>query len=355
MIKLKITIILIGLFVLVTSCSYINKLKEELSKKDTDKKETTTEGQKEKTVSGNENDLKFYNTYIDVINKISAAADDLNKDYLNEIPNPKSLRKSSFILAVSSSNQLGTIESLIKQYKRSYYDNGELAKLESDNREMKKDIENDFQSTLNSLEDYHRIAVKVIGYYQNKEYQNDLSRAVGYDEEMKGAYSKYKDAFTKFNGTVKRYKPKRVQRNPDDYSNPDEKAVAILLNTYENALDKAEAFYSKFENFKKGDNADEILETVNDYEKAFETDKNKVLSISFSDRTKYMKYSFEDYFSKTVTDFLRESKKFLDNIKSSKMDERKFNDGYNVVIRYYNYMIDSYNSSIITLNSYKVY
>ena len=337
----------------LTSCSLVDKLKERLANKQ-DNKETTTEPTKEKTKSGNENDLKFYNTYIDVVNKISSAAEDLQKDYISEVPEPKSLRKSSFVMVVSANIQLGNVESLIKQYKRSFYDNGDLAKLTADNQDMKKEIEEDFKATLSSLESYFTTAQKVIGYYNDKDYEKDISPASGYDDEMKAAYNKYKDAFDKLNNDLKKYRPKRNVRNPEDYSNPDEKAVAVLLNTYENSLEKAEDFYDMFEKFKKGDDVQPLNQSVDALEKSFQSDKNTVESTPFSDKTKYMKYNFEDYFSKTVNDFVTQWRKFAGEL-NGKMDERKFSDRYNDIVRYYNYMIDSYNSSINTANSFQVY
>ncbi|MFI5145178.1 MAG: hypothetical protein ACHQJ4_06230 [Ignavibacteria bacterium] len=352
---LKFTTLSIIIFAFLTSCSLVDRIKEKLSSKQTDKKETTTtEETKEKTKSGGENDLKFYNTYIDVVNKISSAAEDLQKDYISEVPEPKSLRKGSFVMVVSANIQLSTVESLIKQYKRSFYDNGDLAKLTADNDDMKKEIEGDFKATLSSLENYYTVGQKVIGYYNNKDYEKDVSLASGYDDDMKSAYNKYKDDFNKFNSDLKKYRPKRNQRNPDDYSNPDEKAVAVLLNTYENTLEKAEDFYDRFEKFKKGDDIQPMNSAVDALDAGFQSDKNKVESTAFSDKTKYMKYSFEDYFTKTVNEFVSEWKKFSGSL-SGKMDERKFNDGYNDVVRYYNYMIDAYNSSINTANSFQVY
>lgn len=350
---LKFTVISLIAFSFLTSCSLVNRLKEKLSQKSEDKKETT-EQTKEQTKSGNENDLKFYNAYIDVENKISAAAEDLQKDYISEVPDPKSIRKGSMVFVIGSSVQLNSVESVIKQYKRSYYDNGELAKLTADNTEMKKDIEDDFKATLTALENYFTTAKKVIGYYNDKEYEKDLSPAQGYDEDMKSSYGKYKDAYNKLNSDLKKYRPKRNQRNPDDYSNPDEKAVAVLLNTYENTLEKAEDFYDLFEKFKKGDDIQPLNSAVEALDKSFQSDKSAVESAPFSDKSKYMKYTFEDYFTKTVNDFVSQWKKFAGDL-NGKMDDRKFNERYNDVVRYYNYMIDSYNSSINTVNSFQVY
>ena len=352
---IKVIVSLTIIFFLLTSCSIINRVKEKLSKKENDKKEVTTNDTKEITKSNGENDLKFYNTYIDVVNKMSTTTESLQKDYLSEIPDPKSLRKNSLVLVVSASFELSSLETLIKQYKRSYYDNGDLAKMISDNEDMKREIESDFKTTLSALDEYYNTAKKVIDYFQNKDYQSDLSKATGYDEEMKESFKKYLEAFNKFNDTVKKYKPQKVFRNPDDYVDPDEKAVAILLNTYENTLEKAEAFYDKFENFKQGNDPVPISLSINELENSFNTDKNAVESAPFTDKTKYMKYSFEDYFTRTVNDFLKQSRKFIDKIKASKTGDKKFTDGYNDVVRYYNYMIDSYNSSIGTVNSYKSY
>ena len=355
MFKVKISIILFNLFFLFTSCSIINKVKEKLKSDKPAEQETTTSGEKEKTKSGSESDLNFYNEYIDVLNKISQPVEDMQKDYLNEVPDPKNLKKNSMIFAISSSIQVSSLESVIKEHKRSYYDNGELAKLTCDNAEMKKEIEEDFKSALTSMENYLSTAKKVIAYYQDKEYQTNTSSAAGYDDEMKSSYKECKESIDRLGDALKKYKPKKVVRNPDDYPNPDDKAVAVLLNTYENSLEKAEDFYDKFEKFKQGDDTQPIQEAINALDNSFQQDTKTVESTPFTDKTKYMKYSFEDYFTKTVNDFLKESRKFIDNNKNSKMNEKKFNEGYNDVVRYYNYMIDSYNSLIGTVNSFKSY
>jgi tryptophanase len=82
---------------------------------------------------------------------------------------------------------------------------------------------------------------------------------------------------------------------------------------------------------------------------------NKVQSTEFTEKTKFMKYNFEDYFNKTVTDFVKETRKFLDTVAGKKMKDDEFNRGYDNVINYYNYMINSYNSSIGVLNTFQFY
>jgi len=47
--------------------------------------------------------------------------------------------------------------------------------------------------------------------------------------------------------------------------------------------------------------------------------------------------------------------KFNKDLKKGKMNERDFGLAYDNVVRSYNYMINAYNSSITTVNSFKVY
>ena len=352
MYKIKYFITIIVILFLTASCSILNKLKE----KEADQREVTVSEEKEKTTDKKSpEDLKFYNTYIDVVNKISQNIEELHKSYLEEVPEPKTLKKNSMVFLIRTNISVGELERLIKDYKRSFYENGDLGKLKADNTDMQKEIETDFKAMLSVLEDYYRTASKVMDYYEDKLYEKDISPAAEYDDEMKASYEKYKTAIDKLNSSVKKYKPKREQRDLSKISNPDEKSIAALMNVYENTLDKAETFYEKFEKLENNGETGELQSILSDLEKGFEADKNVVESVMFSDKTKYMKYSFEDYFSKTVSDFIKEAKKFLDDAGNKKIKERDFNGGYDDVVRYYNNMINAYNSSISTLNSYQAY
>jgi hypothetical protein len=336
---------------ITVSCSIIDKLKQKTEQKE----ETVTEQTEEITSKTSDEDLKFYNAYIGVVNKISGAVEQVHKSYLSEVPEPKSVRKGSMIFVIASDVHLGSLDRVIKEHKRSFYDNGDLAKLKPDNEEMKKEVEAKFKTTLTALEDYSNTARKVIDYYKNKEYEKDLSPAASYDEDVKTSYNKYIEAFDRFKAAVKKYKPARDRKDPDEISNPDERSAAILMDAYENTLDRAEEFYEKFQRLERSDDVSGIRNILDEFDKGFDTDKNKVASAQFTDRTKYMKYSFEDYFTKTVTDFSKEAKKFLDDVQGKKMSEKQFLDGFDDVIRYYNHMIDAYNTSINTLNTFTVF
>ena len=290
-----------------------------------------------------------------MVNKLSGAAEQVHKSYLSEVPEPKSIRKGSMIFVIGADVYLMSLDRVIIEHKRSYYDNGELAKLNPDNAEMKKEVEAEFKTTLSALEDYYNTTRKVIDYYKNKGFEKDLSLAVSYDGEMETIYNKYIESFDRLKSAVKKYKPARDRKDPDKISNPDERSAAILMDAYENTLDRAEEFYDKFQRVEKNDDISSIRKLLDEFEKGFDTDKNKVASAEFTERTKYLKYSFEDYFTKTVTDFSKEARKFLDEVQGKKMSEKRFLDGFDNVIRYYNYMIDSYNTSINTLNTFTVF
>ncbi len=351
MIKLKYLSCLIVFLIFITSCSFIDNLKEKLGGG-----KTETDTTKEVTAENiSENDIQFYNKYIDVLNKISDAVERVHKAYLDDVPAPKTIDKNSMIFVISSEVYLQMLEALHKDYKRSLFDNGELAKLIADNGEMKTELEGNLKEVLNAIEEYNKTAREVIEYYKNKGYETNASLAVSYDEKMSSGYNKYKNAFDKLNESVKKYKPEKVRRDPDKISNPDEKAVAVLMNAYENTLDGAEELYAKFQKVEKTSDVSDLSKMLDEFEKKYNEDKNKVQSTEFTEKTKFMKYNFEDYFNKTVTDFVKETRKFLDTVAGKKMKDDEFNRGYDNVINYYNYMINSYNSSIGVLNTFQFY
>lgn len=352
MFKIKFISGLVITVLLVTSCSMVDKLKEKISSKDKEssKEETKKEETKEVTSTA---DLEFYNKYIEVSNKVQDAGEKLYKDYMSDIPEPKSITKGSFIMSVSFKLSADNLERVYKEYQRSLFDGGALSKLNA-SAEMKNEIEGNFKDVLKSMEDYYNTSVKVANYYSKSEYKNDLSKAEGYDEEMKAVYGKYKAAFDKFSASVKKFKPQRKVRDIESISNPDEKSVAILMNSYENTLDMAEAFYDAFNGLEYNGDITKSKDKFREFENSFKDDKSMVLNAEFSDKTKYMKYSYEDYFVKMTNMFLDAGTKFYDKAPSAK-DEREFNRLYDDVVNNYNYMITAYNTNINIVNSFRVY
>ena len=348
--KLKIIFVVLFALFISTSCSLVDKIKEKMSsKKDDQTKEQTTEDtKKEKTVDGNTGeDLAFYNKYIDVANKIQETGDGVNKSYLETIPAPKSVKKGMFLVSIAYDFKVGDMERLIKDQKRSFLDGGELSKLTA-STDMKTEIESAFKNMLDVMDNYYSAAKKTSDYYKDKEYESDPSKAAGLDEDMKSQYTKFKDAFDKLNGSLKKYRPQRKRRDLSEISDPDQKSVAVLMNAYENTLDKAEEFYDKLQKMDKSSDPSTLQEELNSFTSAFENEKHNVATVSFTDKTKYLKYSFEDYFTKTVTDFEKETKKFIDG---GNKKESEYNRAYDNVITYYNYMINAYNTNISTINT----
>ncbi|MBZ0201775.1 MAG: DUF3829 domain-containing protein [Ignavibacteria bacterium] len=348
----KLISLFVLIFFLVTSCSTIDKLKEKISSdKNGDTKEDTKKEETKEVTSTD--DLAFYNKYIDVSNKIQEAGEKVQKDYYNDIPDPKSISKSSFIMAVSMGLSVDNLERVTKEYRRSYFDGGELSKLNAGS-EMKNEIEGNLKTLLTEMETYHKVAAKVANYYKKGEYKTDLSSAEPYDAEIKSAYDKYKSAFDSFSASIKKYKPKRNIRDPNSISNPDERSVAILMNAYENTLDKAEEFYEAFNSVEYKGDLSKAKGKFNEFELSFKEDKNTVLSGEFSEKTKYMKYSYEDYFVKMTSMFLDAGNKFFDTAPDAK-DVNSFNRAYDDVVNNYNYMITAYNSNINIVNTFRVY
>ena len=152
-----------------------------------------------------------------------------------------------------------------------------------------------------------------------------------------------------------KYKPEIVIRDPDDYTDPDEKVIVIIQNALERTSDKAESFHEMFREINKDSDVAPVIKELSEFEKTFKVEQEKVISAEYSEVTKYMKYSFEDYFSKTVKDFINHTEKFLDSMKGGKLTDLEFKTGYDIVILYYNLMVTAYNSTLITINSFLTY
>lgn len=351
MFKIKIASALICTVLLVVSCSLVDKIKEKINtSKETDTKEKTKEQTKEVTSGA---DIAFYNKYIEISNKIQEAGDKVQKDYLQDIPDPSSASKNSYIMAISFQLSVGNLERTMKEVNRSYFDGGELSKLNASS-EMKDEIEGNLKSLLKEMDNYYTVASKVSDYYNKGDYKKDGSNAEPYDKQMKSAYEKYKTEFDKFSSSIKKYKPKREVRDPNSISNPHEKATAILMNSYENTLDRAEEFYEVFSGLEYKGDLSKAQSKFREFETGFKEDKNSVLSAEFTEQTKYMKYSYEDYFVKMTNMFLDAGNKFFSDAPNAKTVS-EFNTAYDNVVNNYNYMITAYNTNINIVNTFKSY
>lgn len=336
--------------VLLTGCSLVTKVKDKLSSSKENK--TTKEATKEMTKdAGSEEDLNFYNKYIKVMNEIQESGENVKKYYLSDVPSPGSITKNSLIIPVSFKLSVSTLANTVKNYSRSLLDGGELSKLKV-SPDMQNELENDLKELLPAMEQYKTVSEKVSEYYSNRDYKNDLSKVKPYDEEMKSAYDNYKTAFNKFSSALKKYKPKRKIYDPSSASDPDDASSQVMLNAYGNILDAAETFFESFEELNfKGDMIQSEIK-FKDLEKTFIESKSSVQNAEFSEKVKFMKYNFEDYFSTNVESFIKTGTAFFDTFPQIK-NENEFRIKYNDMISKYNSMINSYNSNIGTINSVK--
>lgn len=336
---------------IITGCSEITEIFNSTKESGTETSES--EGKETDVNTKSKADRNFYNKYIDVLNKLSPSVDEVQKYYLTNVPEPSAVKRNSTIYVIAADVYLSILSRNYKELKRSLFEEGELSKLEADNETMKNEIEHSFKNVLAATENYIKNAENVLEYYKSSEYKNDLTNVKPYDELMKSGYRGYKDKLEVFIKTLDKYKPPRIKRNPEEYSNPDEKAVAILQNTLENTIDEAGLIYEKLEKFEKNSDPDPIIEALADFEKNFEKNKNEVLSAPFTEKSNYLKFGFEDYFSKTVTDFIKNTGKFVNNAGS--LNENDFNREYDYTVNYYNYLVQAYNSTINNAGNFIVY
>jgi biopolymer transport protein ExbB/TolQ len=233
------------------------------------------------------------------------------------------------------------------------FDGGELSKLTA-SKNMKKEIEDNFKELLKEMKDFYGISAKVSDYYNNKEYKNDISKAVEYDEEFKTAYEKFNSVFNKFNQSIKKYKPKRKIRDLQSIKDPIQKSMAALLNSYEGTIELAEEFYDEFSTLKYKDDHSKAKEKINKYAENLNKEKNVVQSIEFTDATKHMKYNYEDHFVKTSEEFIKSANTLFEKEPSIK-SEAEYNQLYNDVVNSYNSMIYIYNANTQAINTFTTY
>lgn len=340
---------IISVFLLTSvllSCSFLEKKFSEFTEESPDKKSPETTSLQ---------DIIFYNKYLEISRNISSAVDNIQKGYLSIVPDPKKVNRSSFIMMIGPEIQLGFLETTLKNYKRSFYDDGELSKLEADNSRMENDLQESFEKLLPAVEDYMKTARKVVSFYKDNKYKNNLSKAVQYDKEIKQKYEEYEFVLDVYTDMLDKYKPIILIKDPDDYSDPDDKVVVIIHNALETTSNKGESINEMFKDINKNSDITPIIEELSEFEKTFKAEQDKVIFAEYSEVTKYMKYSFEDYFSKTVKDFITQTDKFLDSMKRGKLNDLEFKTGYDIVILYYNLMVTAYNSTLITINSFQTY
>ena len=196
---------------------------------------------------------------------------------------------------------------------------------------------------------------KVVTFYKDNKYKNNLSQAVQYDKEIKHKYEEYEFVLDVYTDMLDKYKPIILIKDPNDYSDPEEKVVVIIQNALETTSRKGESINEMFKDINKNSDVTPIIEELSEFEKTFKVEQGKVMSAEYSDVTKYMKYSFEDYYSKTVKDFITQADKFMDSMKGRKLNDVEFQVGYDNVILYYNLMVTAYNSTLVTIYSFQTY
>ncbi|CAN5412149.1 hypothetical protein BH10BAC5_BH10BAC5_18610 [soil metagenome] len=338
----------------ILSCGRLKNKFEQMTKEDEDPVVKQT-GEKEKTLSSStSSDLKFFNKYIEISNNISEKVENINKAYYSEIPDPTKLKTGTLLFVISFGIHVNALEGIIKQYKRSLFDGGELAKLNADDKALKTTLETDFKNLLTRLYELHDLCAEIDNYYKNKEFKTNLSKARTYDISYKEKYKLYEESYKALKKDMKTLKPVFKRKDPENIKDPDEKVVVMMQNGYEDIIDKSDDMYEKLEMIKPGSDIKDLNSSFTELNNSFEDFNNKIESAKFSDKTKYIKYSFEDYFSKMFRTFSKKMTDFITLSKSGKLKGKEFTNKYDEVLSAYNNVISSYNSSINTINSIQV-
>lgn len=341
--KLKSFVLILFSLIILTGCSLISNIKEKLvsgSKKISEKVSAS-----DKT---SEEDLKFYNKYIEVMNKIQGQGENIYKYYQREVPPPGKINKNSYILNMSMQMECQFLGNTVKDLQRSLLDGGELSKLKASDK-MQNTLESDLKNLLPVLEEYYKVSERVAAYYFKREYVNDMSKIIPYDEEMKNVYNKYKTEFDKFTSDLKKFKPKRIIYDPSSVSDPDEASAQTMLNVYGDILESAEGFYENIEKITYKSDLSIPEMKLKEFEKTVKESKSTVMNASFGETVKFMKYHYEDYFAPSAENFINSGTEFFASAPKLK-NENEFNEKFNELIQSYNKMINSYNTSVETIN-----
>ncbi|HCN38057.1 MAG TPA: hypothetical protein DIS94_10150, partial [Bacteroidetes bacterium] len=70
------------------------------------------------------------------------------------------------------------------------------------------------------------------------------------------------------------------------------------------------------------------------------------MDTDFTEKTKFMKYSFEDYYEKMLSKFIENAEKFFKVAESNNVKDWEYNNAYTSVTSYYNYFIQAYNTNV---------
>jgi hypothetical protein len=336
------------LFVILTGCSFIKEKLEELTgeeSSESDSKETRLEDLRDE-------DMDFLYKYIEVINNLSSQVDGLQRGYLESVPEPGTIKSTSMIFVISPDVSFSFLERNIKELKRSLYDNGELAKLKAGNRKMKNEFEKDFGNLLYAAEEYMIKAGEVIAFYKGGNFKNNLSKAPGLEIELNEKYNLYSEEMDLMKETVNRFKPNVTVRKPGNYSG-NEQLYITLENAYIEITNNAEIVYDRTYNLSFGERDNTLGSSVRELENSLKEYQRTTGSLSFPESSKHLKYNFEDYFSKTAFNLIDAADKFTGVMNKEGQNKRDFHREQDAVLRNYNYLVTSYNTSLNTINLYR--
>lgn len=334
---------IISIFTLA-GCSFLYEKVDNFAKKLEEKLEhPDVPVLKDKLPTSSLNDVIFYNKYLEAYYKFNRLGDDLYRSYKKDVPNPEAV-KNAFMVFVAYNIYLNNFEGEIKKYDRSLFDGGELSTLKANDPNMQQNLESAMRDLLRAGLLFHQNANNAYKYIKANRKTAPVQKIKEFDDQFMSGYETFESSISMYRKALDENKPAIQTYNPDDFSG-EKKAIVILLNAYVEVMDSTSNFHHAILDNKITD-INEVRENVTNLNNLFNRNFNKVMQAPFDERTKFMKYGFEDYFKRNFDNYLE---KVMAAMSSNKKDSENF-DKQNLNT-YYSTLIASYSSGLTIIET----
>lgn len=342
--SLKYLVVVVVSFFTLAGCSFLYEKVDNFAKKLEEKiGPLETPSLNEEISVSTLNDVIFYNKYLEAYYKFKRLGDDLYKNYKKDVPTLEAA-KNAFMVFVVYNIYLNNFEREIKSYDRSLFDGGDLSKLKANDPNMQQNLESAMRDLLRAGLLFHQNANNAYLFIKDNRKTAPVQKIKEYDDQFMSGFETFKESMAMYRKALDEIKPTIKTYNPDDFSG-NKKAIVILLNAYVEIMDSTSNFHHAILDNKITD-INEVRENVNSLKNLFNRNFNNVMQAPFDDRSKFMKYGFEDYFKKTYDNYLEKVIAAMSSVKD---------DTNNIDVRnldtYYSMLVSSYSSGLSTIET----
>lgn len=305
------------------------------------------------------NQTRFYNLYTEISNGISLSIEDFHRSYLSSVPQPIRISKNTEVKMLGTEVYFNALKKKFEETEEKVY-TLRFNNLNTSDTVSYQAIKTGFSDLLNSVKSYIILADTVIQFYKTGNYKKQPSQAAILDTGIKGKYKTYSELQAGFSVSLKRVKPVKILKNPEEFDDNDKKSIAVLQNVLENVMEKSENLYDLLKKliphfYAVPDTAlTEIRQELKSFKINFNIEKDKVFRAPFGSKTLSAKKMFEEYFSETVEEFYEQTFKFIDKLRSRNLGKDELNRDYDAVMVDYNNLINAYNNLINLINNTRI-